>query len=241
MAVLDKLLPGAAPGESLLCLPKAVDPRESMANVPVSVGCSERSVGRVFGHLEPQLLDCLRLLVQRFHNTVGLYPETIPSLRQHFTPGRSSTPPPEELVFDPKGSQGLGIRPARDAESMRPLEGAQRRRGLEAHDPVDGTWFVTEASECLLRERHLAPVPRERVRWRSIDAGRHLLSFYVLPALAGRRIEQNTHAQNGKRDQREGAHDTPMRTATPPAGARPPRRGRRVGRTRSSNDIHRVP
>ena len=30
MAVLDKLLPGAAPGESLRCLPKAVDPRESM-------------------------------------------------------------------------------------------------------------------------------------------------------------------------------------------------------------------
>ena len=30
MAVLDKLLPGAAPGESLRCLPKAVDLRESM-------------------------------------------------------------------------------------------------------------------------------------------------------------------------------------------------------------------
>ena len=30
MAVLYKLLPGAAPGESLRCLPKAVDPRESM-------------------------------------------------------------------------------------------------------------------------------------------------------------------------------------------------------------------
>ena len=30
LAVLDKLLPGAAPGELLRCLPKAVDPRESM-------------------------------------------------------------------------------------------------------------------------------------------------------------------------------------------------------------------
>ena len=30
MAVLYKLLPGAAPGESLRCLPKTVNPRESM-------------------------------------------------------------------------------------------------------------------------------------------------------------------------------------------------------------------
>ena len=30
MAVLDKLLPGSAPGESLRCLPKTLDPRESM-------------------------------------------------------------------------------------------------------------------------------------------------------------------------------------------------------------------
>ena len=30
MAVLDKLRPGAAPGESLRCLPKTVDPRESL-------------------------------------------------------------------------------------------------------------------------------------------------------------------------------------------------------------------
>jgi hypothetical protein len=30
MAVLYKLLPGGAPGESLRCLPKTVDPRESM-------------------------------------------------------------------------------------------------------------------------------------------------------------------------------------------------------------------
>jgi hypothetical protein len=29
-AELDKLLPGAAPGESLRCLPKTADPRESM-------------------------------------------------------------------------------------------------------------------------------------------------------------------------------------------------------------------
>jgi hypothetical protein len=30
VAELDKLLPGAAPGESLRCLPKTADPRESM-------------------------------------------------------------------------------------------------------------------------------------------------------------------------------------------------------------------
>lgn len=30
LAVLDKLLPGAAPGELLRCLPKTVDPRETM-------------------------------------------------------------------------------------------------------------------------------------------------------------------------------------------------------------------
>src|SRR5437660_5179697 len=125
---------------------------------------------------------------------------------------------------------------------MLPLEGAQRRRGLEAHDPVDRTWFVTEAPECLLRKRHLSPVPRRRVCRRSIGAGRHLQCFYVLPTLAGHCIEEDANAQQEKRRparRRSGGTDVtcasqaachrlraePMTTATPPASARPPRIG----------------
>src|SRR6266478_8341777 len=37
------------------------------ANVLVSTRCDERPSGRVFGDLEPQLLDRLSLLVQRLH------------------------------------------------------------------------------------------------------------------------------------------------------------------------------
>src|ERR1700730_3899645 len=148
---------------------------------------------------------------------------------------RHSPRSPVQLVFDPERGQSLRIRLPRDLEPLLALEGAQRRGGLEAHDPVDGARFVAEASQRLLRELHLLPVRGRGIHGLPIAGRQRLRAVHWPLGLDGHSDQGNRGcgSQPGGTQEVPAKHGcqwsllvvrhAPTSNTMPPASARPPR------------------